>query len=171
MYTFAVVVDALRRLHSLPLEAETAFRARIQNFQRVGLTPVKPGKGKRIDYDRSDAFLWALALEFSEFGIEPAILKRFIDSRDVWPNLRSEIQAGSVKSEYLIFYPHLLLADNALKGDIPCFPVDNLEDLIQRISNPPGQEGGLFDRRFGVIHIALIWRLMVQALEQPDVNP
>jgi len=39
---------------------------------------VSPGKGKKIDYSREQICQWLLALEFSEFGIDPTIIVSMI---------------------------------------------------------------------------------------------
>jgi len=55
----------------------------MKHLQRLGL-PLgeKPGKGKRIDYSREQIWQLALALELSQFGLDPIIIVRLIT--DFW---------------------------------------------------------------------------------------
>lgn len=79
MYTYGQVEAALAKVHKIPPERFGAFRGRIKHFQRIGLVPSSPGRGKRISYEDNDIYLWAFALQLSEFGIDPIIIKRVVD--------------------------------------------------------------------------------------------
>jgi hypothetical protein len=75
MYTYAEVERALAAVHDVPPSAMGAFRGRIKHFQRLGLVPSSPGKGRKISYRLEDVYMWAVCLEFEEFGIDPVIIK------------------------------------------------------------------------------------------------
>ena len=74
MYSYKVVEAALGRLHEVNDETLGAFRGRIKHFQRMGLVPSSPGKGKRIEYAFGDVCAWAFCLELEEFGMDPSAL-------------------------------------------------------------------------------------------------
>jgi hypothetical protein len=76
-------------------ESKGAFRGRINNFQKQRLVPASPGKGKKIEYTFENVLTWAVALELSEFNIDPSkiinimsillhmpLWRRFIDDLD-----------------------------------------------------------------------------------------
>jgi len=76
LFTYQEVENAIARLHHVPSARTGTFKARIRNFQRVGLIPSSPGKGLRIRYDIEDVIRWALCFEFSEIGLLPEQIKR-----------------------------------------------------------------------------------------------
>ena len=45
------------------------LRGRLKSFQRVGLTPSSPGRGKVIRYRTTDIFTWVIGLALAEFGL------------------------------------------------------------------------------------------------------
>jgi len=72
----------------------TAFRARLKHFKRLGIPRQKPGKGKRIQYtNASGMFQMMLALEFSEFGIDPYLIADILKRH--WRNQGSLFQGIS----------------------------------------------------------------------------
>jgi hypothetical protein len=42
--------------------------------------PQSPGKGKKIPYEKKDVYNWAIGLEFAEFGLDPTVIKPFIEA-------------------------------------------------------------------------------------------
>ena len=50
------------------------FRARLKNFRKLGIPETNPGKGARVEYSPSDLFQLMVALELSEFGLDPALI-------------------------------------------------------------------------------------------------
>jgi hypothetical protein len=71
-FSYSELEVAMRQLHNVPRGREGTFKARIRNFQRIGLIPSAPGKGQQIEYTIVDAITWALCFEFAEVGLLPA---------------------------------------------------------------------------------------------------
>ena len=58
------------------------FRARLQNFRKLGIPASNPGKGQRLRYSAGDLYQLLLALELTEYGLDPALVVKTI--RDDW---------------------------------------------------------------------------------------
>ena len=114
MFRYAEVEAALAAIHEIPEDGMGAFKGRLIHFQRIGLGPGNPGRGKKIEYTLEDVLTWAFCLELSEFGVDPkqiqAIFKwssmainlglyRKLDGDDVFflvtPNIMSHALNGS----------------------------------------------------------------------------
>jgi hypothetical protein len=103
-YTFKQTEAALARLHRVPDLALGAFRGRLTHFQRIGITPQAPGKGKKIPYEKIDIYKWAVALEFAEFGIDPTTIKLFLDAN--WRKIRQGLlDLDCSRDRFLFFHP------------------------------------------------------------------
>jgi hypothetical protein len=122
-FTYRAVEKALAGVHQISEEAMGLFRGRLQHLQRLGMVPSRPGRGSKISYEKADVFLWAFALEFAEFGIDPKVLKRMVDMcwRDVQPYLLKEVKPD----RYFFFSPSLIGKD---------FP----KSFQQTVNNPRG---------------------------------
>lgn len=77
-FTYGEIVETLARMHEVGKTIAGAFEARIRHFQRLGLVPESPGKGKRIQYNIDTAFDWAFCLELATFGIAPDVIVSII---------------------------------------------------------------------------------------------
>jgi hypothetical protein len=111
MFTYSQVERALAAVHGISPSAMGAFRGRIKHFQRLGLVPSSPGKGRKVSYRLEDAYMWALCLELQEFGVDPVIIKhlhRLADFRTVVTWLSSE-ENSEQQDRYFVFYPNFLL--------------------------------------------------------------
>ncbi len=105
-YTYGQVVTALARLHSVDETNAGSFEARIRHFQRLGVVPASPGKGKRIQYDFAAAFIWAFCLELAEFSVAPEIIKLIVQT---WgPSLVAIPPPGDAGDIIFWFAPNLL---------------------------------------------------------------
>ena len=60
MFTYKEVERALAAVHQISPSAMGAFRGRIKHFQRLGLVPSSPGKGRKISYRLEDVYVWAV---------------------------------------------------------------------------------------------------------------
>jgi hypothetical protein len=54
------------------------LRGRLKSFQRVGLTPSAPGRGKVIRYRTTDIFTWAIGLALADFGLGPESITQML---------------------------------------------------------------------------------------------
>jgi hypothetical protein len=70
-YTYATVEAALGKVFQASARTLPVLRARLKGFQRVGLTPSSPGRGKVIRYRKTHIYTWALALALADFGLGP----------------------------------------------------------------------------------------------------
>jgi hypothetical protein len=103
-FNYNRVEEALARVHRIPRQLRGAFKARIKHFQRLGMVPQSPGKGKKIAYERADVYRWAVGLEFVEFGIDPTAIKPFLERH--WSDLKTHLDASPDK--LLVFHPRFL---------------------------------------------------------------
>lgn len=88
--------------------ARGAFRARIKHFQKLGIVPASPGRGKKISYGLDHVAIWAFCLELSEFGIDPAVIKRFIDVLGYAIIADFGKVSRSKDDMYFAFYPNIM---------------------------------------------------------------
>jgi hypothetical protein len=106
-FRYAVVEQALMAVHGFVEKKKAAFRARLIHFQRLKMVPASPGKGRRIAYRREDIFRWAVALEFAEFGMDPAEIKKLLDLN--WFRIGPAIlDATDGADKHLFFHPSFL---------------------------------------------------------------
>lgn len=93
-----------------------AFRARIKTFQKLGITPASPGKGKRLLYNFLDIAKWATCFELSEFGMSPLSIKAMID--DLWEPELERYFSYKDNNYILIYTPHLMTLSRFLNSDV-----------------------------------------------------
>lgn len=78
-YTYRQVEDALARALDIPPHPIAPLRGRLKVFQRLGLTPEKPGQGKVIRYTIADIYDWALGLALADLGLDPKAIVAMIE--------------------------------------------------------------------------------------------
>jgi hypothetical protein len=123
-FSYKVVERALAAVHHIPPNALGAFRGRLQHFQRLGVVPASPGRGRKIAYTKADVYLWALGLEFAEFGMDPKPIKQFLIA--YFSTIRRDfLENDDDRKQFFFFSPSLLGKD---------FPVS----LQQSLANPSG---------------------------------
>lgn len=70
-FAYSKVEAALCSVFDARGEGIASLRGRLKSFQRAGLTPETPGRGKVIRYTTSNIYDWALALTLADFGMTP----------------------------------------------------------------------------------------------------
>ena len=77
-FGYAKVEAALCNVFNARGEATHALRGRLKSFQRAGLTPANPGRGKVICYTISHVYDWAFALALADFGLPPEAIVAYV---------------------------------------------------------------------------------------------
>jgi hypothetical protein len=81
-FAYAEVESALVEVFDVGDARQGTFRARLQNFRKLGIPAKNPGKGQRLRYSVGDLLQLLLALELTEYGLDPALVVKTI--RDDW---------------------------------------------------------------------------------------
>jgi hypothetical protein len=170
MFTYAIVERALARAFAITPESMGAFRGRIQHFQRLGMVPASPGKGRKISYEIDHVYKWALGLEFAEFGIDPRLTK-FIIENFVWIRARKFLLDDDGKNKLLVFYPNLISGwgqyeEKRIVGGLVFDFVDSLSELEKKREKSKGQNVHfeLLSRRLGMIDLGRLRRAVEDGL-------
>jgi hypothetical protein len=176
MFTYATVEDALLHIFAFKEEQRGALRGRIKHFQKLGITPVMPGKGKRITYELHDIYRWALCLNLAEFNIDPKNIA-YIDRHNV-RHIYPKIELSSVRDFYLYFYPTLIteMSESEASSREPgveafgfFYKVYDTTDLYQALDQEPEtvvpkRYTIAFRKRHGAINLSQIRRDVDAAL-------
>jgi hypothetical protein len=157
MFTYRQVEAALAGLHNVDDVSLGAFRGRIKHFQRLGVVPRSPGKGRKISYTFDDAFVWAFCLELSEFGMDPTII--LIVTEYLKPSLLKDETLSKLEGNndkvYFIFYPNLLSlvrGRDKLIGSLVCKVTFNDPPSIHSKDTP------WLNERFAFINLSHVHR-------------
>ena len=78
-YRYATVEAAIASVFFIPAESMGAFRARITNLRRFGITPAAPRKGAPVEYSFQAVAVLAYCISLVQFGLEPASVKTFLE--------------------------------------------------------------------------------------------
>src|SRR4051794_8439181 len=73
-FTYAQVETTLAQAFDAQDVQQGAFQGRLKHFRKLGLPQKTPGKGAHIRYTKDDVAQLLVALEFSEFGIDPHLI-------------------------------------------------------------------------------------------------
>jgi hypothetical protein len=113
VFTYAEVEAAFAKVHNVKPDGRKALKARINNFQKLGIVPSSPGKGKRITYELKDIYKWGLCLELAEFGIDPSLFKEIL--QQCWDKVSSFLLDKYVPDDnrYYVFVPSLMRFSDA----------------------------------------------------------
>ena len=115
-YRYKEVETALARLH-VGEQALGAFRGRLVHFQKIGITPASPGRGKKIEYSFEDVAVWAFCLQLAEFGIDPsriASIKQFY-----WEQVAPHLLQEQSEEQMFALFPRMLTQDLIDKVEEP----------------------------------------------------
>ena len=116
-YRYKEVETILAKLHGGATEALGAFRGRLVHFQKVGIAPSSPGRGKKILYSFEDVAIWAFCLQLAEFGIDPMRIAAIKDA--LWSQV-SPYLLGDNDDEFLCaVLPSMLSRDLIEKAEQP----------------------------------------------------
>ncbi|PPD09752.1 MAG: hypothetical protein CTY36_02705 [Methylocystis sp.] len=100
-YGYAEVESALAKVFIGRSQNIAPLRGRLKTFQRAGLTPESPGRGRVIRYTVSDIYDWALALALADFGLPPEAIINFVKEGYFWNDYVPMI--SKLKSDSLFF--------------------------------------------------------------------
>jgi hypothetical protein len=79
-FGYSEVESALAEVFDAGDAQRGIFRARLQNFRKLGIPATNPGKGQRLRYALADILQLLLALELTEYGLDPALAVKTIRS-------------------------------------------------------------------------------------------
>lgn len=77
-FGYAEVEGALAKVFAARGQHLLAMRGRLKAFQRAGLTPETPGRGKVIRYTIENIYDWAFGLALADFGLPPSSIIKFV---------------------------------------------------------------------------------------------
>lgn len=133
---YAEVEAILARLRGVRPKAMGAFKGRIIHFQRNGIAPSSPGKGKRVEYTFRDVCVWAFCFELADFGIVPTEVKKIL--MWVWGQVEPVLVGEETPSDrYFICQANLIsqsdadteFADMMLEGMSGGLPISSVDDV------------------------------------------
>lgn len=170
VFTYAQVERVLADVHEVPPRLLGSFRGRIKHFQRLGIVPASPGRGRKIAYSVNDVLLWGFGLELSEFGIDPTVIREIL--KHAWPRVLDAVTRVGPMDRFWFFSPSMVNA--APKRDTPD---DGSEDgpfviwfrIIDKLDDIDPQDVAAAERlkaRYGMINLTRLRREIVEALER-----
>jgi hypothetical protein len=80
-FGYARVESILAKVFDAEDAQRGAFRGRLKHFRKLGIPAKNPGKGSRLQYSASDLFQLLVALELSEFNIDPNLIVKIVQDR------------------------------------------------------------------------------------------
>ena len=171
MFRFAEIQYALAKLHGAHPNHLGVMRGRLQHFQRLGLVPATPGRGKVVSYSYDDALKWAFSLELVECGIDPSRVVNALPR--IWPLIEAAL-CNDQESE-LIFAarPSFLITEMIEKqnthgvwfdGFQPINPMDAAEKYVFEVSELANYRPG----RAIVVNLTELRQRALKALAETD---
>jgi len=162
MYTYAQVEATLAAAHRVHPSSLGAFRGRIKHFQRLGLVPESPGKGRKISYKMEHIYSWAICLELAEFGLDPSLIKTLMQTVGyIIPNVLMKQEEG--RDKLFVFYPNFASRwfekEGHNIGSLTSGVVEDLSEFKPRESADP-------TARLGMINLSHMKRAVESALSQ-----
>jgi hypothetical protein len=143
------------------------LRGRLKSFQRVGLTPSSPGRGKVIRYRINDIYTWALGLALADFGLGPESIARILEQP--WVDGYYTEALRSPKGEHLFF----VLSPYVLR--YTAFRERETQYVIMRGSQISGKNITALGGRAALIDITFLLdkihaKLCTSAAERPNAK-
>jgi hypothetical protein len=108
LFGYAEVESALGKVFVDANMSILALRGRLKAFQRAGLTPESPGRGKVIKYSVGNVYNWALALALADFGITPEAIVSFVKNGYLIDNYLPTIAKLNNDNLFLCLLPYAL---------------------------------------------------------------
>jgi hypothetical protein len=109
-FGYAKVEDALGKVFKTNKRTLPALRGRLKSFQRAGLTPQKPGRGKVIKYTIDDVYDWAWALALADFGLDPQAICSLVQNGSFKANYLGVIEEFRDDNWFFAAFPYVLKA-------------------------------------------------------------
>ena len=129
MFSYAEAETILARLHHAERDQTGAFRGRLQHLKKLGIPlGVRPGRGKKINYEPEHLYQWALCLEYAQLGLDPAYIAQLIHV--AWSGIFSnfkEAEAGITSKQddlFLYFTPRMIHFSTSIREDNVRPPMD-----------------------------------------------
>lgn len=169
MLTYSQVEAVLAQIHFIDSDKMGAFRGRIKHFQRIGIVPASPGRGKKISYEIQDLLVWAYGLELAQFGIDPTVIKDFLKSTAI--RFFDAFEKVDQKNHeiYLLLMPNIMTAaiyentellDNNLKcSSVSAFTIDSEKGLGAVVMNET------LPHRMQIINVTMLKRQLEASLK------
>ena len=103
-YSYATVERALARVFAVNEASRPGwFRARLQNFRRLGLTPSRPGRGKVVAYTLQDIDEWVLAFELIHFRVDPTLTVELVKKyRQKFREFAADARNSTLRTEVFV---------------------------------------------------------------------
>ena len=116
-FTYAEILDILSAKHNVAISKKTAFRGRLQHFQRLGFPAgANTGKGNGVAYSWHELFLIGLALDCLEIGSTPdRSVTEIIKFEDVFLSAVASVGLGHAEED---------------AGEFKCFLIVELSNLM-----------------------------------------
>jgi hypothetical protein len=162
---YGEIERAIASLHFVTEQSSGVFRGRLRHFQKLGLVPAAPGRGAKIDYDRKAAVDWAVAFELAELGVQPELIKHFIER--CGPGIFNFFEQPTPDGEdhFLCFEPAFLTMHmNRHTGQ----PITLMTALEKPLSGLPAFFGKSMSRCGSVINLSRLKRDLGEALDIED---
>lgn len=158
-YGYAQVEAALLAVFDVKGEHVAKLRSRLKMFQKVGLTPSKPGRGKIIKYTISNVYDWGFAVALADFGLDlPEVceLVKMDYFATSWvPGIKEREGSDAL---YCILFPHTFSPQKRVKGAPPF--------LLQWESEINGNGISELGGRLSLINLSQLKGSLDQALAQ-----
>lgn len=102
-FAYSKVEAALCKVFDARGDGISSLRGRLKSFQRSGLTPETPGRGKVIRYTMSNIYDWALALTLADFGVTPEKIIKLVIPGEFIRSIKTYRETG--RDVYLCIAP------------------------------------------------------------------